>query len=111
MKRILAILSLSVVLLLCTNACTKTKYDLTGTIAGTVVDFSTGAPMNRTLITLSPSQQNTYSGTEGHFEFIDIEPGRYTVAVTKEGYHADRKVVVVVAGQKQDVFVAMEKDD
>ena len=62
--------------------------DLPGSIYGTVVDKATGEPIKSAGIELSPVGLKTVTGSEGQFEFTELDPGKYTLLVTKTGYIA-----------------------
>ena len=62
MKKILATFAMGIALMLA-FACTKTEYELTGNIAGTVIDVDSGEPIQGATVTLSPTSKNTYCGS------------------------------------------------
>ena len=62
--------------------------DLPGSIYGTVVDKATGEPIKSAGVELSPVGLKTVTGSEGQFEFTELDPGKYTLLVTKTGYMA-----------------------
>lgn len=109
MKKILSILMVAAALLLLTTACTKTQYDLFGNISGTVIDVDTGEPVQQATVTLSPGGKNTYTGTDGHFDFNDVDAQQYTVTVQKSGYEANRKTVEALAGETVNISITMKK--
>ncbi len=83
MKLLFKYLLLSFVILLwqgCEND------DLPGSIYGTVVDKATGEPIKSAGVELSPGGLKTVTGSEGQFEFTQLNPGSYTLLVTKTGY-------------------------
>lgn len=86
-------------------------YDVFGTISGTVIDVDTGNPVQQATITLSPSGLNTYTGDDGHFEFLDLDARQYTVTVQKTGYKTNRKTVTTIAGGNVDVSLTMQKNN
>ncbi len=60
--------------------------ELPGSIYGTVVDKATGEPIKSAGVELSPSGLKTVTGSEGQFEFTELDPGKYTLIITKTGY-------------------------
>ena len=62
--------------------------ELPGSIYGTVVDKATGEPIKSAGVELSPIGLKTVTGSEGQFEFTELDPGKYTLLVTKTGYMA-----------------------
>lgn len=81
-----------------------------GTIYGVIADKATGEPINSAGVELQPVGLKAVTGTDGQFEFTDIESGEYSLAVTKTGY---KKVVsntiIVDNGQAAKADVQMEK--
>lgn len=86
-------------------------YDAFGTISGTVIDVDTGDPVSQATVTLSPSGLNTYTGSDGHFEFLDLDARQYTITVQKTGYQTNRKTVTTIAGGNLDVSLTLKKQD
>lgn len=109
MKKILATLVLGLMLLGIATSCTKTQYDLFGSISGTVSDVDTGEPLERANVTLSPTSKNTFTGMDGQFEFQELDAQQYTLTVQKEGYQSNRKLVTVTAGENTRVDLLMKK--
>lgn len=60
--------------------------ELPGSIYGTVVDKATGEPIKAAGVELSPNGLKTVTGSEGQFEFTELDPGKYTLIITKTGY-------------------------
>lgn len=109
MKRIIATLTLSIILLLTANACTKKEYDTMGNIAGTVIENDSSEPVSQAIVTINPTAKNTYTGTDGSFEFRGLEAQQYTVTVQKTGYQANRKTITVNAGETTNIQMILYK--
>lgn len=105
---------LAFAILLCsTTSCNDglVDYDVFCTISGTVIDVDTGDPIPQATVTLSPGGMNTYTGSDGHFEFLDLEARQYTVTVQKTGYQTNRKRVTTIAGGNVDVSLTLKKNN
>ncbi len=90
------------------QACTP--EDLPGSIYGTVVDKATGEPIKSAGVELSPSGLKTVTGSEGQFEFTELDPGKYTLLVTKTGYmDGVSHTIEVKPGQEAKGDVQIEK--
>ena len=72
---------------------------LPGGIYGTVLDKETGEPIRNAEISLSPSGKTTVVGSNGTYEFVNLEAGMYTVNVTADGYDHNSKTANVVNGE------------
>ena len=93
------------------TSCEPVVYDTFCTISGTVIDLETGDPIQQATVTLSPTGYNTYTGDDGHFEFIELDARQYTVTVQKTGYVTNRKTVTTVAGGVVDVSLTLQKNN
>lgn len=84
------------------------EVDTMGTIAGSVVELNTGDPVQNATVTLSPSGKNTYTGSDGAFEFLDLDARQYTITVQKTGYETNRKQVTTAAGGVVEVKITLK---
>lgn len=74
-------------------SCTKEKA--TGRIQGIVTNYTTNEPLQGVNISLSPSGLSAVTGSDGRYEFNDIEVGQYTVQGMKTGFESNTKSIVV----------------
>jgi hypothetical protein len=71
-----------------------------GNVYGTVADES-GAVLPGATATLSSPQfgsRNTTTGSQGDFRFLGVDPGRYTISVTIQGFATTKREVIVNTG-------------
>lgn len=87
MKKLLSIfLSSSLVLLvLGFNSCENIKFH-TASVHGLVTDQATGEPIKTAGVELVPTGLKTITGSDGRFEFTNLEAGNYSLRITKMGY-------------------------
>ena len=104
-------LLLLIALITLATSCEPVVYDTFCTISGTVIDLDTGNPIQQATVTLSPTGYNTYTGDDGHFEFLDLDARQYTVMVQKTGYVTNRKQVTTVAGGVVDINLTLQKSN
>ena len=84
--------------------------ELPGSIYGVVADKATGEPIKSAGVELSPSGLKTITGSEGQFEFTELDPGKYTLLITKTGYlDGVSSTIEVKAGQQAKGDVQIEK--
>lgn len=69
-----------------------TKY---GRIQGIVTNYTTGEPLQGVNISLSPGGLSAVTGSDGRYEFNNIEVGQYTVQGMKTGFETNTKSIVV----------------
>ncbi len=107
MKKI--IFYLSVLLLAC--SCVEQVDDTpkTGDIIGSVSDKSTGEPISTVITTLSPGGKKSVTGSDGSFEYKELEPGEYTIDIEKEGYKAANGKFTVIAGKQSPAHMLLER--
>ncbi|MCR5191937.1 MAG: carboxypeptidase-like regulatory domain-containing protein [Bacteroidales bacterium] len=111
MKKIFATLIVCFALFTITTSCTKTEYDIYSNISGTVIDVDNGEPIAHATVTLSPSGINTYTGSDGQFDFTEIDAQQYTITVQKTGYETNRKTITAPAGETVKVSMTMKKTE
>lgn len=112
-KRIGSVLMACAMLLCFVTSCDDgmVDYNVFGSISGTVIDVDTGNPIQQATVTLSPSGMNTYTGDDGHFEFLDLDARQYTVTVQKTGYQTNRKTVTTIAGGNVNISLTLKKNN
>ncbi len=84
------------------------------TVTGTVTDGKGGALQNATVNVKNESTSNVSTAkvdAQGHFSIGGLTPGRYTIEVAAPGFGNNRRNVQLVAGQEQDVSVALAVGD
>ncbi|MCR5037504.1 MAG: carboxypeptidase-like regulatory domain-containing protein [Bacteroidales bacterium] len=99
-------------LLIVTTSCNKKKSESSYlcAITGTVYDFDTGDPIQSATVTLSPSGKSTFTGSDGFFEFLDLDNNQYTVGAQKSGYGYNNKTVNTIAGETVRIIIDLKKN-
>ncbi len=87
--------------------CDKKEYDSFATVYGTVSDVATGEPLENANVVLSPGGKTKTTGTDGRFEFADLDPQQYTITVQKTGYQTNRKTVTAVVAEKTEANITL----
>ena len=90
--------SLIAVLLLAVS-CTKEAEILTGSIYGEVTDAQTGEPIQGVQISLTPGGVTATTGSDGSYEFLNLDVAQYRLQAKKTDYLTETKRVTVVVGQ------------
>ena len=80
-------------------SCAKDIEVFTGNIMGKVTDAETGEVLHGVNVTILPSGISHTTGSDGHYEFLDLEPKQYEVQAQKSGYETNTKTVTVVTGR------------
>ena len=92
------------------QACETEKETIPGRVYGVVADKATGEPIKSAGVELTPSGLKTITGSEGQFEFTKLDPGKYTLLVTKTGYlDGVSSTIEVKPGQQAKGDVQIEK--
>ena len=92
-------------------ACAKDVVDTTGSIYGIVNDMDNGEPLSGAHVVLNPGGKTTNTGSDGRYEFLDMEPGQYTIQISKSGYKTNTKRISVVAGEEASGDMQLERGE
>ena len=107
-KKFLAIIALLLFLSSILTCCKPESQP--GSIFGTVVDKSTTKPVSGAGVELLPNGLKNVTGSDGTFEFTQIDPGDYNIYVTKTGYQDMKSSTIVVrSGEQAHGDVQIEK--
>ena len=99
MKKTIALMTFLLGIILI-SSCSKDEDVMTGTISGIVSDYAyANTPVAGASITLNGKGITKTTGSDGRFEFTDIEPGTYTIVASANGYKSTTKQVTVYAGK------------
>lgn len=95
----------------CTFWSSCKKDEIKGKIYGTVTDFATGEPVGNANVKLQPSGETTLTGSDGTYEFKDLDDGKYTLKLSKAEYNDldDDYVIELEAGKTVKRDVQMKK--
>ena len=80
--------------------CSNDEIPGFGSIYGIVTDAQTNQPVYGATVSLSPGYLSTTTGIDGHFEFVDLEPGQYKIQVQASDYESNSIQIQVNAGGK-----------
>lgn len=89
MKKGVSVIAAALMLLVASvvwYSCKKEEIVVTGSIFGTVTDFATGQPVGNVNVKLRPSGTTTLTGSDGSFEFKDLDAGNYSLLLSKAEY-------------------------
>lgn len=82
-----------------------------GSIRGSVLDKDLDAPLAGATVTIVETGQRTKTNEQGAFVFAQVQPGKYTITITAEGYQRQVKADVLVgSGQLVDVSAELVGD-
>lgn len=101
MKKLIVLLCIFSSTLLLLNSCgDNDKVDNSGTISGFVTDITNAnAPIAGATVTLSTKGVSQTTGSDGRYQFSDVDPGSYTLQVTANNYQPTTKQVTVGVNQ------------
>ena len=90
------------------SSCAKPIVDMTGDIHGIVKDYSDGYMISNCQVSLNPSGISTTTDNQGRYTFSKIEPGEYTIAFSKAGYHSESTKVTVISGRIIEASIMLQ---
>lgn len=97
MKKLLYMFPLLAMLLM--TACEEELPNTMGGIYGIVSNLETGEPVRGASVILSPGNQTTVTGYDGHFEFSNLAAGQYKIQASASGYNTNSRQITVLAGK------------
>ncbi len=109
MTKFFRILLISVFTAITFTACSEDPEDSTGSIYGNIYDNITNEALAGVSVKLTPSGSVANTFSDGSFQFEDLQPGSYTLQLSKHGYDLESKTVEVVAGEESYVSIQMRK--
>lgn len=80
-----------------------TKIPTTGGLKGTVIDSSTGLPIQGASVSIAGTSYTAATTLSGAFSILSILPGSYTVTITATGYTGQTYIVTIIAGVATDL--------
>ena len=98
MKKIKLVMGVVLVLALGLFSTSCKKEVATGKIQGLVTNYATSEPIQGVNISLSPTGASAVTGSDGRYEFNNLEPGNYTVQGTKSGFESNTKNITITSG-------------
>lgn len=87
--------------------CAKDPVDLTGSISGTITDSETKEPIKGAVVVISTGGDTKTTGSDGKFEYKDLDATTYSIDVSCSDYESDTKETSVVAGKAAQLDFAL----
>ncbi len=106
MKKLLSYIALVIGLLFI--SCAQDVTSTFGGISGVVKDKITAEALAGVQVSIMPGDESSVTGTDGIFQFSDLDAADYTVSFMKEGYVSDSKKVTVSPGVKRYASITLE---
>jgi hypothetical protein len=88
-------------------SCSKAELDTFGNVSGIVTDAKSGEPVRAASVTLNPGGLKTTTGSDGRYEYNEIEAGQYTLQVMRDGYQTAVSPVTLQAGVTKTVDIPL----
>ncbi len=113
MKKYLCVLCVFVTSILLLNSCGDSdKEDNSSTISGFVTDLTNAnAPIAGATVTLSSKGISQTTGSDGRYQFSDVDPGSYTIQVIANNYQSTTKQVTVGVNQNVSCDFQLSKGE
>lgn len=85
----------------------KESESESGSIFGSVYDSEDNQPVTGASAIISPGSFSVITGSDGSFEFMNLDAGQYKLQVNKSGYTVNTRQITVTAGQntQADIFL------
>ncbi|GEM_PF-5185993 len=79
-----------------------------GTVAGSVLDYKTGAPLAARLVLNGPKTQTIAVDAKGLFA-LSLDPGKYDILAKADGYHDKTAAFTIKDGEAQKLSIGLIK--
>lgn len=89
----------------------KITFSETGKITGRVVKAQIFEPISNAKVSISPSNNTTFSDEDGYFTFEEIPIGDYSLQAEKEGYLAGYEPASLDADATVNIVFELEESD
>ena len=97
----------ALILAFAVSSCSKRNFDTHTSLWGIVSDAVTNDPISGANVTMSPGGRSQVTGSDGRFEFKDLEPQQYTITVQRIGYQTNRRTITAVVGEKTEANIQL----
>ncbi len=77
----------------------NSDFEYFGGIYGMISDAETKAPVAGAQVILSPGNVTAVTGSDGNYEFRNLEAGQYKLSAYSAGYSANTRQVTIVSGE------------
>jgi uncharacterized membrane protein len=92
------------------SSCAKRNdLDMYGNIHGIVTDSETNLPLSGVVVSLSPTNTTKTTGSDGRYEFNNLDPALFTVQAQKHGYTSNTISVSVITGENAKGDMTLNK--
>ncbi|GHT49004.1 hypothetical protein AGMMS49982_01450 [Bacteroidia bacterium] len=110
MKKTTSFLCVALLMAVCAS-CSSTVPDIYATLYGVVSDSETSDPIANASVVLSPGGKSKTTGSDGRYEFNDLDATQYTITVQKTGYQTNRKTVSAVSAEQTEANIPLTKSN
>lgn len=98
------------ILLLCSSCGNDDNTNFYATLYGIISDHNTGELIPNATVVLSPGGKTKTTGTDGRYEFNDLDAKQYTMTVQKTGYQTNRKTIMALEGESVEANIPLTKN-
>ena len=110
MKKHIIIITLAITAILLVVGCKKKEETVTpGSIHGLVSDANSGELIQNASVKLQPKGLQTVTGSDGRYQFVQIDPGQYNLFIEKTGYQSLSHDITVNSGESANGDVRITK--
>ncbi len=109
MKRLYFLYPLLAIAIFCSCSKDIIEETITGSIAGSVSDRTTGEPVATVNVSINPGGSSTVTGSDGTFSFPNLHEGSYTLSIRKEGYKTNTITAEVKAGKPTSLHMTIDR--
>ena len=109
MKNILLILIVTVLFLGCSED--KIEFEQYGIIKGKIIEANNFEPIKNAKVSISPSNNATFTDENGEYEFLDISEGDYAIKAEKNGFITGYEPTTIKVDKTVNIIIELEKSN
>ena len=87
--------------------CSSDETPSFGSVYGIITNAKTNEPIRGAEVVLAPGNLSSITGTDGRYEFTDLESGQYKLQVRASGYTTNSRQITVMAGMSNSCDIIL----
>ncbi len=109
MKKIIYIIIISVLFFGCTED--KIDFEEYGIIKGKIIESENFNPIENAKVSISPSNNSTFTNENGEYKFLDISAGEYSIKAEKDGFITGHEPTTLKVNETISINIELDKSD
>lgn len=109
MKKIIYIIITSILFFGCTED--KIDFEEYGIINGKIIESNSFDPIENAKVSISPSNNSTFTDENGEYEFLEISSGEYSIKAEKDGFITGYEPTTLKVNETISINIELDKSN